>query len=149
MKWAERIAAQLLAATTASRTTVRILDYQDQLQLVAEVCASGVGSMGDGPQIDPRQFATYRYLEQRRELLVQDDCRDTDIAPPPSLVDYHGVASQMLAPIVVHDRFRGTISVHHQGQPRHWSAEEITALEDARHDAETTMAYPENTVDDH
>lgn len=149
MRWAQKIAAQLLAATTASRTTVRILDDQDQLQLVAEVCAPGVGAMGDGPQIDPRQFATYRYLEQRRELLIQDDCRDTDVAPPPSLIDYHGVASQMLAPIVVHDRFRGTISVHHQGQPRHWSREEITSLENARHDAESAMTHPGNIAEDH
>lgn len=149
MTWAQDIANELLTTTASSRTTVRLLDDDDQLHLVAEACATGTGSMSDGPGIDPRQFATYQYLERHRRLLVQDDCRTAEVAPPPSLIDRLGVLAQMLAPVVVQDRFRGTISVHHQGPPRHWTPEEIAALEAAREKAESTLEHDADDRDAH
>lgn len=137
--WAEQLTAHLLAATDSSRTTLRLLDPWGRLHLVAESCAPGVQSMQEGPQIDPRPYATYQYLEQRRELLVQDDCRTGEPRPPETLISHHRVYAQMLAPVVVRGVFVGTISVHQQERSRRWSQAEIDALAAARREVEAAV----------
>lgn len=134
-----RIASELLEATKSSRTTVRLLDAEDHLLLVAEVCAPGVELMGEGPQIDPRQFPTYQYLEQHQDLLIQEDCKNADVQPPPSLTDHYGVAAQMLAPVMIDGVFRGTVSVHQQGHTRTWTDQDRAALVKAREDVESDV----------
>lgn len=140
MRSHEKIASELLEATKSSRTTVRLLDDEDHLLLVAEVCAPGVESMGQGPQIDPRQFPTYQYLEEQQKLLIQEDCRNTDVPPPPSLTDHYDVAAQMLAPVMIDEVFRGTVSVHQQGHTRSWSEQDMEALAQARKEVEAAVS---------
>ena len=133
------IASKLLQATSSSRTTVRLIDQEENLLLVAEVCAPGVASMGEGPQIDPRQFPTYLYLEEQQRPLIQNDCKNAEVQPPPSLTDHYDVAAQMLAPVMVDGTFRGTVSVHQQGHTRSWSGQDLEALDSARKEVEADV----------
>lgn len=131
---------RLLDATASSRTTVRLVDREDDLVLMAESLAPGVPSMATGPAVDPRLHETYVYLERNRELLIQADCRTAAIRPPRSLVEHYRVLAQMLAPVVVDGDFRGTISVHLMDRTRRWTREDVDALSDARRELENALA---------
>ncbi|MFC5834427.1 GAF domain-containing protein [Nonomuraea insulae] len=133
--WAFELCDSLLAATGASRTTVRL----GEAELAAESRAPGVRGMDAGPAIDPRAFPTYQYLRDERRLLIQDDCRTGDPRPPASLVEHHRVYAQMLAPIVVRGELAGTISVHQQDTTRTWTDAEVAALAAARARAEKEL----------
>jgi len=128
----DRLAADLLTRTRASRVTVRFCEEGADPRLVAEALAPGVLSMSSGSPDPIRTAGTYVYLERQRRILVQDDCRGAEPAPPASLIDYYKVYAQMLAPVFVANEMVATISVHQQDTPRIWSAAEVSALEDAR-----------------
>jgi maleate isomerase len=131
----QEILGELLKATDASRTTLR-LDLPDRnagLDVVAaEALASGVRSIKDDTSIrNLRGTSTVRFLEEQRRPLVQNDCLADDLAPPPELIELYGVRAQMLAPIVREGRLASVISVHYVPGPRQWSAEDIAALGEA------------------
>jgi maleate isomerase len=125
---------QLLAVTGASRVTVRL----DLPQLgfgvddvAAEARQDGVASLQGQTAIDQRAAATVRWLERERRLLVQDDLAGADPAPPHQLVEIYGTRAQMLAPLEREGELVGWISVHENQGPRHWSNEDIRALQSA------------------
>jgi maleate isomerase len=125
---------QLLAATSASRVTVRL----DLPQLgfgvddvAAEARQDGVASLQGQTAINQRAAATVQWLERERRLLVQDDLAGADPAPPPQLVEIYGTRAQMLAPLELEDDLVGWISVHENRGPRHWSDEDKSALQSA------------------
>jgi GAF domain-containing protein len=122
----------LLAATMASRTTIRLAAPSGLLQLIAEATAPGVVSIRNGVQVDPTAFPTYRYLERTHALLIQSDTRSHPISPPPNLIDEFRVYAQMLAPVVSEGRLAGVISVHVQDLPRRFEREQIAALRDVQ-----------------
>jgi GAF domain-containing protein len=123
----------LLEATKASRTTLRVVGVDGSAYLLAERRSdAAVPSMGSGAQVDPRAFPTYTYLEESRSLLVQNDTRVALVAPPPALIEVHRVFAQMLAPVVVEGQFVGTISVHLIDSPREWAEGQIDALRRCR-----------------
>jgi GAF domain-containing protein len=124
----QEVCAALLAATGSSRTTVRLVDPDGSIRLVAESRAQGVPSMVDGPQPAITAAPTYVELERHRRLIVQGDTRCEPPAPPRSLIDHYRVWAQMLAPVVVGDEMVGTISVHQQEATRVWSAADRSAL---------------------
>jgi GAF domain-containing protein len=129
----QTVCEALLAATRASRTTVRLVDQTlSGISLVAEALADGVTSMHDGPQPAVRKAPTYVYLEHTHQLLVQQDLRTDPVAPPPSLIDDYQVWAQMLAPVLHDGQMVATISVHQQQALRHWSTSDRAALEDAQ-----------------
>jgi GAF domain-containing protein len=51
------------------------------------------------------------------------------VPPPPELLEFYGVKAQMLAPIVGGSELIGLVSVHYSPSPRHWTTEEIDALD--------------------
>jgi maleate isomerase len=121
----------LLAKVDASRTTVRLdipswgVSVND---VIAEACAPGVRSIRGDTSIDQRALATVKFLDQRRELLVQPDFENTDHAPPPALISVYGVKAQMLAPLVARDELVGWVSVHYTPSAREWTADDVAAL---------------------
>ena len=120
--------ADLLAATTSARTTLR-LDTPDQVfPVLAEACAPGVRSIRDATEIDLRAAKTFQYLDREHELLIQRDCLTDEPVAPQELIDLYGVRAQMLAPIVRDGRLVGIISVHHAATPRDWSEDEVEAI---------------------
>lgn len=123
---------KLRERTGASRTTVRGRAGDDPVALLAESRAPGVESMADGQQPAAITAApTYVELSATRTILVQDDCREQGPRPPRSLIERYRVYAQMLAPVLSGERMIGTISVHQQDQPRHWTEADIAALEEA------------------
>jgi maleate isomerase len=131
----QEILEDLLRATAASRTTLR-LDLPDQDSgldtVVAEALAPGVRSLKDDTSIrNLRGASTVRFLEEHGRVLVQNDCLADDPAPPPELIEHYGVKAQMLAPIVREDRLEGVISVHYAPGPRDWSSEDVAVLQEA------------------
>ena len=134
MPIADGLLSDLLALTDCSRTTMRIVGVDGSAHLLAECRADAdVPSMaGRSGGIDPRRFPTYTYLEERRELLIQNDTRTDPVSPPPDLIEVHRVHAQMLAPLIVAGDFVGTLSVHLIGRTRDWSEEQIDALRRCR-----------------
>lgn len=136
----QQLADDLLAKTAASRTTIRLLDETGRRHLVAESLAPGTVSMSTGPRMEPADHDAYRFLVRERRLLIQEDCRSGEPRPPAALVEHFGVWAQMLAPVIVSDEIRGTISVHLQGATRKWGQPAIDALARARRSLEDHLA---------
>jgi maleate isomerase len=126
----QEVAARLLAATGASRVTVRGPGGGSTTALLAECLAPGVPSMAGASQEGIVEAPTYVYLREQREPLLQDDCRD-DPRPPAMLTERFGVGAQMLGPLLDGDALIGTVSVHQQGGPRHWTQHDRAALDQA------------------
>lgn len=122
---------RLLERTGASRTTVRARSGGDPVALLAESLAPGVPSMRTLPPEPAVVVAapTYVVLAETRSILVQDDCLTQGPRPPESLTGYFRVYAQMLAPVLDGGEMIGTISVHQQDTPRHWTEADIAALE--------------------
>lgn len=136
-KTLQTIMEDLLEATKASRTTVRLDMPAQNLVLetvAAEATVSGVRPLKGGKNSikDLRNTVPpVRWVEENLQILVQEDCLTADLAPPPELIEHYGVKAQMLAPVVENGRLIGIISVHYTPEPRHWSEKDIAALQDA------------------
>lgn len=124
----QAVTERLLVELLASRVTIRLMCGDADLVLAAESLAPGVASMA-GQQLKPENYPTYKYLQEQRRILVQEDCRTARVAPPPSLVAKYRVFAQMLAPVIIGGSFIGTISVHVQGQTRVWTDVDIQRLQ--------------------
>jgi maleate isomerase len=111
----------------ASRATLR-LDQNHTVQLVAESVVAGVKSMTAGTQEDASRFPTYDHVAETRQILVQDDLRESEIRPPRSLIDEYGTLAQMVSPVLVADQLAGVISVHQVGRTRRWAETDVAVL---------------------
>jgi maleate isomerase len=128
------ILEQLLAATDASRTTLR-LDVPERgfevNGVVAEALAPGVKSIAAERSLKQRGLRPAKFLEQNRKILVQNDCATADPRPPQELMDVYGTKAQMVAPIVRGADMIGWVSVHYNRSTREWTSEDVAALERA------------------
>lgn len=128
----QEIAEELLATTSASRTTIRVDRPGAVFPVVAEALAPGVRSIKDETAMDLRGAATFKYLQRELRSLVQSDClADPESAPPPELLDLYGVRAQVLAPLVRDGRLAGIVSVHYADGPREWGEADVAAAERA------------------
>jgi GAF domain-containing protein len=119
----------LLAATGASRVTLRLARPEEVFPVVAEALADGTPSITSGVSPDLANAPTMRYLAEHHANLIQDDCSNAAVPPPPELLEFYGVKAQMLAPIVGGTELIGLVSVHYSPSPRHWTIEDIAALD--------------------
>jgi maleate isomerase len=130
----QAILDDLLRATDASRTTVR-LDLPDRRlhvdTVAAEAVATGVKPIRNDSSLDQWAMPTIQFLVRERRLLVQNDFAVDGPPVSPALVSAYGVQAQMLGPLVRDDRLLGWISVHQVGRSRTWSAEDQAALDQA------------------
>ena len=55
------------------------------------------------------------------------------------LLEFYGVKAQMLAPIVGGTELIGLVSVHYTPSPRHWTSEEIAALDRIAHEIQHAL----------
>jgi maleate isomerase len=127
----QEIVEELLLATEASRTTLRLDRAGAVYPVAAEALAPGIGSIAGDTTIDLRASATFRFLDRERRLLIQPDLLAADPAPPPELIAAYGAKAQMVAPVVRDERLLGILSVHYAPGPREWTAEDVAALERA------------------
>jgi maleate isomerase len=129
------ILEELLQATHASRTTIRIDNPEKGSHVntaLVEALAPGARSIKSLTSIEQRKLATVRFLEEQRCNLIQDDLMNTEVSAPKELTQFYGVKAQMLGPLVWDNRLIGFISVHYTPSARHWSDKDIAALDEAK-----------------
>ena len=124
------IVDDLLAASRASRITLRLDTPGDNFPVVAEALAPGVSSIRAG-RLDQRNAPTARRLMETLDVLVQSDTLAADPPPPPELIQLYGTLAQMLGPIVSAGAVIGWLSVHEQRGTREWQPDEVAALRTA------------------
>src|SRR5690349_21043165 len=95
----QEIMDELLAATGASRTTLRFDEPGATFPVAAEALAPGVRSIRGDETIDIRGAPPFQFIERERRVLVQEDVHEHELAPPPKLLAHYAVRAQMLAPI--------------------------------------------------
>jgi maleate isomerase len=125
------IVDELLAATGASRATLRLDSPPEYFPVVAEACAPGVRSLRGDTSVDLRNAPTFTAIRDELRIILQDDCLNSVPPTPPEVIDLYGVRAQMLAPVPAGGRLLGTMSVHEASGPRHWSEADRQALESA------------------
>jgi maleate isomerase len=125
----DRLVAGLLAATGASRVTLRLdVPGPDFFPVVAEACAPGIAPIRGDASIDLRSAPTFTTVAEQLQTVIQDDVRTALPPTPPEVIARYGVRAQMLAPVVRDGRCVGTLSVHEATGPRAWSPADRTAL---------------------
>jgi maleate isomerase len=127
----DAVVRELLQATGASRTTLRLETPGQDFPVVAEACAEGVASIAAEVGISQRAAATAQRLIDTGEPLIQGDCARADPPPPKELMSVYGVQAQMLGPISRGGQVTGWLSVHYAPSPREWGEDDVAALKDA------------------
>jgi GAF domain-containing protein len=124
----DHVLGQLLAATGASRVTLRQDVPGDIFPVTHEVLAPGTPSI--------REVATPRMSSQPVVLdvldgrqVVQDDCLSASEEPHfrEMLELYGGLRAQIVTPVVPKGQVVAIVSLHQLGQPRRWTDAEIGA----------------------
>jgi GAF domain-containing protein len=127
----QKICDDLLREARASRVTLRQTNVE--LGVTHESLAPGVESLREVRSVDLPRQPVVAEIRQGRQV-VQDDTRNTFVDNPEfqeMLEIYGGMGAQIVTPIVVDGAVVGALSLHHLGDARHWSAEEIALCDRA------------------
>ena len=127
----QTIIEELLAATGASRATIRLDRPGEDFPVAAEALAPGIRSIAGDLSFGIRSSGTVAHMEREQQVLVQPDLVGVQPAPSPELLERYGTRSQMLAPLIQGGRLIGIVSVHYNLGPREWTADEVAVLEHA------------------
>lgn len=141
----ERVLAELLDSTGASRVTLRVdaPDHGFQVNIpAAEARAPGVKSLMKEGSLDQRAAETVKWLEREKRMLVQNDVHTDGPPPPPALVEIYGTQAQMLGPLFREDHLAGWVSVHENRGPRAWRDQDKDALSKAMSAAYRVLYEP-------
>jgi GAF domain-containing protein len=122
----QEVVDELLAATGASRCTLRQDVPGDFFPVTHEALAPGVPSIRDERTTDLRTAPVVRELVETRRQVVQDDCASAfdDPAFRRMLAAYGGLAAQIVTPIFREGRLTAIVSLHQLDAPRRWTADE-------------------------
>ncbi|HEX2046048.1 MAG TPA: GAF domain-containing protein [Gaiellaceae bacterium] len=122
----QQVVDELLAATGASRCTLRRDMPGDFFPVTHEALAPGVPSIRDERTTDLRRAPVVRRLLETGEQVVQDDCASAfgDPAFRRMLAAYGGLAAQIVTPVFIDGRLTAIVSLHQLGAPRRWSVDE-------------------------
>jgi GAF domain-containing protein len=127
------VLAELLAATRASRVTLRRdLPGEHAFPVTDEALAPGVASLRDERTVDLRGQPVALEVAAGRQVVQHDSAAEhpDDASFHRMREVYGGLASQVVTPVLVDGRVAAIVSVHDLRGPRRWSDEEI-ALCDA------------------
>lgn len=129
----QEVVDDLLAATNASRCTLRRDVPGDFFPVTHEALAGGAPSIRDERTTDLRKAPVVRQLLETREQVVQDDCASAfdDPAFQRMLEAYGGLRAQIVTPVFVDERLAAIVSLHQLGEPRRWSGEEVDLAREA------------------
>jgi GAF domain-containing protein len=119
----QEVVDELLAATGASRCTLRRNVPGDFFPVTQEALAPGVASISDERTTDLRRAPVVRLLLETGRQVVQDDCAVAfdDPAFQQMLGAYGGLAAQIVTPVFLDGRLAAIVSLHQLGTPRRWS----------------------------
>ena len=132
----------LRSRTNATRTTLRIDSEKHGWfvnGIVAESLGPGAMSLKKETGLQQRKSGTATWLDQNRQILVQNDTANAVPNPPKELFTVYGTKAQMMAPVVRGDKMVGWISVHYNPSTREWSRDDVAALEAALAETHTAM----------
>ncbi len=128
----QTIMEALLAATGASRTTLRIESPDEMFPVVAEALAPGVSSIVD---VRAPHFSRQPVLleAQTGRQVVQNDCLSASAEPHfrEMLELYGGMRAQIVTPIMGEGAVRAIISLHQLGEARTWTEHEKALCNEA------------------
>ena len=136
----EAVVARLEAVLTALRDQVRAsrvtlrLDAPGRGFHVDDVAAEALTAWRGPFAARPRSTSAPRASSggsSERRVLVQDDLRGVEPAPPPEFVELYATTAQMLGPLVRNGALVGWMSVHYNNGPRRWTPADVGALETA------------------
>ena len=122
----QEVVDDLLAATGASRCTLRRDVPGDYFPVTHEALAAGVPSIREERTTDLRKAPVVRQLLETGRQVVQDDCASAfdDPAFQRMLDAYGGLAAQIVTPVFRDGRRAAIVSLHQLGAPRRWSDKE-------------------------
>lgn len=132
---------QLLEATGADRTTVRVDVPAHGLHVdltAGEALRPGVRPIRREGSLDQRRLNTVEWLEAERRNLVQPHF-GPDPMPPQALIEVYGVNAQLLGPVEVGGDMTGWFSAHSLTE-REWSDKDTAAMDEARAAAQALLA---------
>jgi GAF domain-containing protein len=129
----QEVVDELLAATGASRCTLRRDVPDNYFPVSHEALAPGVAAIRDERSTDLRKAPVVRQLLETGRQVVQDDCAVAfdDPAFQRMLGAYGGLAAQIVTPVFLDGRLAAIVSLHQLGAPRRWSDEERTLAVEA------------------
>jgi maleate isomerase len=136
------IIEELLQATQASRTTLRLDNPEQNCHVdaaVVEATTPGTPSIKVDTSLDQRKTPTYKFVVKNLVNLIQDDCINAEVSPPPELMQVYGTKAQMVGPLVRDNQLIGWVSVHFNTSTRHWNEEDIAALDAAKKQVMTCL----------
>jgi len=124
----DAILQHLLAATGASRVTLREDVSGDVFPVTHEALAGGTPSITGVATPDMARQPVVLQVQQG-EQVVQDDCLAASDEPHfrAMLELYGGLRAQIVTPIVRDDRVAAIVSLHQLGRTRAWTDGEIAA----------------------
>jgi GAF domain-containing protein len=122
----QEVVGELLAATGASRCTLRQDVPGDFFPVTHEALAPGVPSIRDERTTDLRRAPVVRELIETQRQVVQQDCASAFDDPDfqRMLAAYGGLAAQIVTPVFRDGRLAAIVSLHQLGAPRRWTTEE-------------------------
>ena len=122
----QKVVDELLAATGASRCTLRRDVPDDFFPVTHEALATGAASIRNERTTDLRKAPVVRQLLETGGQVVQDDCASAfdDPAFQRMLRVYGGLAAQIVTPVFLDGRLAAIVSLHQLGVPRRWTDDE-------------------------
>ncbi len=128
----DAILEQLLAATGASRVTLREDVPGDVFPVTHEALADGTPPITGVATPDMARQPVVLEVGQGRQV-VQDDCLASSDEPHfrAMLELYGGLRAQIVTPVVHDGRVVAIVSLHQLGRKRQWSEDEIAAASGA------------------
>jgi GAF domain-containing protein len=122
----QEVVDELLAATGASRCTLRQDVPGDFFPITHEALGPGVPSIREERTTDLRRAPVVRELMETRRQVVQDDCANAfdDPGYQRMLAAYGGLAAQIVTPVFHNGRLTAIVSLHELGTPRRWTPDE-------------------------
>ncbi len=128
----DAILEQLLAATGASRVTLRQEVTGDVFPVTHEALADGAASIKGVATPDMARQPVVLEVQQGRQV-VQEDCLAASEEPHfrAMLELYGGLRAQIVTPVVRDGRVAAIVSLHQLGHTRQWGQEEIDAARTA------------------
>src|SRR5438093_828336 len=127
----DAILGELLAATGASRVTLRQDVPGDVFPVTNEALADGTPSIKGVATPDMARQPVVLEVRQGRQV-VQDDCVAASAEPHfrEMLELYGGLRAQIVTPVVRDGRVVAIVSLHQLGRTRQWREDEIAAASD-------------------
>src|SRR5436309_2353069 len=122
------ILGELLAATGASRVTIRQDVPGDVFPVTHEALADGAPPIKGVATPDMAHQPVVLQVQQGRQV-VQEDCEAASTEPHfrAMLELYGGLRAQIVTPIVRDGRVAAIVSLHQLGRTRRWTEDEVAA----------------------